>query len=114
MTCPASLLAQTTGVSRLEAALGARLRHAVPQHRLPLEGVRRTADFAYPGRRLAVFVDGCFWHGHGHSAVKPGYWSEKVARNAARDRDTDLRLAAIGWRSIRVWECELRAAAKPV
>ena len=59
--------------------------------------------------KVAVFVDGCFWHGcpdHGRRAtnVNSDYWREKVVQYAARDADTDQRLQAAGWLSIRVWE----------
>ena len=62
------------------------------------------------GSRTAVFIDGCFWHGcpsHGSQPVaNSDYWSRKLARNVARDRDTDARLSGEGWRVIRVWEHE--------
>ncbi len=83
--------------------------------RPPLRGVRRRADLVFPTPRVAVFVDGCFWHAcpeHGripHS--NNGWWREKLAGNAARDRDTDERLSVNGWRVVRVWEHEEMSAA---
>lgn len=61
--------------------------------------------------RVAVFVDGCFWHGcDAHGKARPvangEYWRAKIAANRDRDRDTDERLAAAGWASVRVWEHE--------
>lgn len=60
--------------------------------------------------KVAVFIDGCYWHGCPEHYVPPktnsGYWSEKVARNMARDRDTDLRLAKADWTVLRFWEHE--------
>lgn len=60
--------------------------------------------------KVAVFVDGCYWHGCPKHYVppktNPGYWSDKVARNMARDRDTDQRLAEAGWTVLRFWEHE--------
>jgi DNA mismatch endonuclease (patch repair protein) len=60
--------------------------------------------------KLAVFVDGCFWHGCPEHAGTPSanssYWTPKLARNVARDRDTDRRLAALGWEVLRAWEHE--------
>ncbi len=60
--------------------------------------------------KVAVFIDGCYWHGCPEHYVppktNPGYWSDKVARNMARDRDTDQRLAAEGWMVLRFWEHE--------
>lgn len=78
---------------------------------LPLSGVRRRADIAFGPAKVAVFVDGCFWHGcpeHGNPAIKSNtwYWPGKIARNRTRDADTDRRLDEIGWMSIRVWEHE--------
>lgn len=92
-------------------ALGLRYRVS---HR-PLEGLRRTADLAFTKARVAVFLDGCFWHGcpdhHSTPATNRDYWAGKVAGNRARDRDTDSRLAAAGWRVVRVWEHEDPASA---
>jgi DNA mismatch endonuclease, patch repair protein len=68
----------------------------------------------FPRRRTALFVHGCFWHGHdcprGSRAPKQNadYWAAKIARNRARDGETEARLATLGWRSLTVWECELR------
>ncbi len=78
-------------------------------HRRPLPGLRRQADIVFPRARVAVFVDGCFWHGcpeHGskRSQANDWYWPEKIARNQARDADTSDRLADAGWLSVRVWE----------
>lgn len=60
--------------------------------------------------KVAVFIDGCYWHGCPEHYVSPktnpGYWSEKVARNMARDRDTDQRLEEAGWLVLRFWEHE--------
>src|SRR4051812_33652280 len=71
---------------------------------------RRTIDIAFTRARLAVFVDGCFWHGcplhHQTPTANTEWWVWKVARNTERDRDTDQRLEAAGWASIRIWEHE--------
>ncbi|MEU2200619.1 very short patch repair endonuclease [Isoptericola sp. NPDC019482] len=80
--------------------------------RAPLPGLRRRADIVFGPARVAVFIDGCFWHGcpeHGRPETKanPVYWSGKIARNRARDADTDARLAEAGWSVVRVWEHEL-------
>ena len=63
----------------------------------------------FPGARLAVFVDGCYWHGcevHGLRTPKTNswYWTPKISRNVERDRDTDRRLSEAGWGVIRIWE----------
>ncbi|MFI6888518.1 very short patch repair endonuclease [Streptosporangium canum] len=87
-------------------ALGLRYRVAVR----PLTGVRRTADLVFPRLRVAVFLDGCFWHGcpehHSVAKTNAAYWAEKVRRNRERDAETDLALAEAGWAVIRVWEHE--------
>jgi DNA mismatch endonuclease (patch repair protein) len=68
-------------------------------------------DVAFTRARLAVFVDGCFWHAcpvHGNQPrVNTDYWRPKLAGNVARDRSVDTALAAAGWRVIRAWEHEL-------
>jgi DNA mismatch endonuclease (patch repair protein) len=85
------------------------LRYRV--HAAPLAGLRRRADIVFGPARVAVFVDGCFWHGcplHGQRRhdVNGWYWPEKIARNRHRDSDTDARLAAAGWAVVRAWEHE--------
>ena len=68
-------------------------------------------DICWQSRRIAVFVDGAFWHGHS-SAYKPGksgdYWDTKIARNVARDRAADDRLQAQGWTVLRFWDFDVR------
>ena len=72
-------------------------------------------DFAWPGRKVAVFVDGCFWHGcetHGTwPAINRHYWQAKISGNILRDRRVDDLLAVAGWKSIRVWEHEPASGA---
>ncbi len=69
---------------------------------------RRTIDIAFTRARVAVFVDGCFWHGCPQHGTRPTanseWWTKKLAANVARDRDTERLLASAGWRVIRVWE----------
>ena len=68
-------------------------------------------DFAFPKARVAVFVDGCFWHGCPRHRRTPKtrvtFWSTKLARNAARDSKVSRELRAMGWTVLRVWECAL-------
>jgi DNA mismatch endonuclease (patch repair protein) len=70
-----------------------------------------TPDLAWPALRVAVFVDGAFWHGH-PSRHRPGrsgtYWDEKIAANVARDRRADRALEADDWKIVRVWDFEIR------
>ncbi len=89
------------------------LRYRV--HRRPVKGVRREADIVFGPARVAVFVDGCFWHGCPEHATWPRnnaeFWRRKIEGNRARDLDTDTRLAEAGWASVRVWEHEDPAEA---
>lgn len=68
-------------------------------------------DFVFRRHRLAVFVDGCFWHGCPLHATKPAtnraFWRKKLARNKARDRLVTRTLRCAGWRVLRIWEHEL-------
>lgn len=68
-------------------------------------------DFVFPKLRLAVFVDGCFWHACPLHATKPrnhaAFWRKKLAANQARDRKVNRTLRAAGWRVLRIWEHEL-------
>src|ERR1700685_514307 len=85
-------------------------------YRLDLaEGKRVRPDIAFTARRVAVFVDGCFWHccpQHGSKpAVNVGYWDPKLRRNAERDGPADTALAAAGGEVVRVWEHEPLEAA---
>lgn len=115
---------------------GIRCRDTLPEQKLRSElhrrGLRFRVDFPVPvvegrsprpdvvftRRRLAVFVDGCFWHGClEHSSLPKqngGYWGPKIARNIERDREQDARLALSEWDVIRVWEHDdlIKAAAR--
>jgi DNA mismatch endonuclease (patch repair protein) len=81
----------------------------------PLKTLRRRADLVFPRAKVAVFLDGCFWHGcpvhHTVAAANASFWAEKVSTNRARDSDTDAKLAEAGWVSVRVWEHEDPAGA---
>ncbi|MGW1324525.1 very short patch repair endonuclease [Streptomyces antibioticus] len=87
-------------------SLGLRYRVAAR----PLPSVRRTADLVFTRAKVAVFLDGCFWHGcpihHTMAKRNSEFWSEKVARNKARDEETNALLRQAGWVVIRVWEHE--------
>jgi DNA mismatch endonuclease, patch repair protein len=94
-------------VRRLLHAAGLRYRVDAA----PLKGLRRRADIVFGPAKVAVFIDGCFWHGcpeHGGrpTTANTTYWREKVIRNQERDTDTDAKLTAAGWLSVRCWEHE--------
>ena len=94
-------------VRRILHRLGARFR----LHRKDLPGA---PDIVLPGRRLVIFVHGCFWHGHdcarGARVPKQNrdYWLGKVGRNRERDAASRAALEALGWRVETLWECELK------
>jgi len=103
-----------TALRRELHARGLRYRIHVPVLTKP----RRVADVAFSGLRVAVFVDGCFWHGCPRHATWPKqnaeFWRAKILANQKRDRDTDERLRAEGWKVVRAWAHEPpeRVAAK--
>lgn len=91
------------------------LRYRV-DHKIPAAGLaRRRCDIAFTRARVAVFVDGCFWHACPEHATAPRanseWWATKLAKNVERDRDTDGRLELAGWLVIRVWEHDFCLAA---
>lgn len=75
-----------------------------------LKKPRRVADIVFPGIQIAIFVDGCFWHGCPEHGTWPkrnaDFWRNKILTNQARDKDTDERLTELGWTVIRIWEHE--------
>lgn len=99
-------------------------RNTMPEIRLRKElwrlGIRYRIRNALPGRpdlvivarRVAIFVDGCFWHRCPDHAVEPKtrreFWKQKLAANVARDRRADRDLRALGWRVVRIWEHEVK------
>ncbi len=97
-------------VRKLLTRLGLRYR----LHRRDLPG---SPDVVMPGRRTVVCVHGCFWHGHdcarGARVPKANtdYWVQKVARNRARDAAARAALGDAGWRTVTIWECELKDEA---
>lgn len=107
-------MARVRGRDTKPEMLVRRLSHALGyRYRIHLETVPGRPDLAFTKRRAAVFVHGCFWHGHdcprGARTPKANaeYWRAKIERNRARDAETAERLAAAGWRSLVLWECEL-------
>jgi DNA mismatch endonuclease (patch repair protein) len=89
---------------------GASLRSQVARGKLKMKFTVRP-DFVFPRLKLAVFVDGCFWHGWPQHATQPkanaGFWRKKLAGNRTRDRLVNRTLRVEGWRVLRIWEHEL-------
>lgn len=87
-------------------ARGLRYRVQVPFLKKP----RRTADIVFHGKKVAIFVDGCFWHGCPEHATRPksnsAFWKDKILTNRAHDQDTNRKLVGAGWKVLRVWEHE--------
>ena len=100
-----------------ELAVRTLLRRFAPGYRLHRRDIPGTPDIAFMSRKRAIFVHGCFWHGHdcarGARAPKANadYWRAKIARNVARDAQHRAALAALGWRVLVVWECALKDRA---
>ncbi|HJW57583.1 MAG TPA: very short patch repair endonuclease [Burkholderiaceae bacterium] len=94
-------------------ALHARgLRYTVHETSLPGK-----PDMVFKGRRLVVFINGCFWHGHrcpiGHvPKSNSGFWKSKITTNRARDARNIQRLRTMGWKVINVWECSMQTQAR--
>ena len=100
-----------------ELAVRKLLRDFAPGYRLQRADLPGKPDIAYGKRKLAIFVHGCFWHGHdctrGARAPKANadYWRDKIARNRARDIANVKALEALGWRPLVIYECELKEPA---
>lgn len=104
----AAIRSENTGP---ELALRAALREAgLTGYRLHRRDLPGRPDIAYTRWRVAVFVDGVFWHGHPdhwHPETASAYWRQKIARNVERDRAADTALADLGWRVVRVWDAQV-------
>lgn len=97
--------------TQLEVALGSALhKHGLRfwKHRRPIDTLRCEADFVFPKLKVAVFVDGCFWHGCPLHATWPvtnaDFWKTKIEGNRLRDVRNENVLADAGWKVLRLWE----------
>lgn len=84
------------------------------RYRLHVSGLPGRPDIVFPSRRVVVFVNGCFWHGHncatGHiPKSNSAFWRQKVERNRSRDARNIISLRKAGWKVIVVWECHVRS-----
>jgi DNA mismatch endonuclease (patch repair protein) len=75
--------------------------------------IKGKPDFVFPKLRIAIFCDGCFWHGHNCRNTKPAqnkdYWEKKISRNKQRDKEITEYLSKLNWKVIRIWECEIKS-----
>lgn len=81
-------------------------------------GIPGTPEFVFPAAKVAVFTDGCFWHGCQRCAKSPrtnsSYWAKKIQLNVARDRKDETALRAMGFRVVRLWEHEIKESPQTV
>jgi DNA mismatch endonuclease, patch repair protein len=99
--------------TRPELLLRSAVHHRGLRYRVarrPVSTLRWTADMVFVSARVAVFVDGCFWHGcpehYGEPQTNTSYWGPKIARNRARDEVVNRELSQAGWTVLRIWEHE--------
>lgn len=106
------------GNTQPELLLRAALRSlGLRGYRLHYAKVPGRPDIAFVGRRVAVFVHGCFWHGCPHCRPQrprshQAFWNAKLDRNKARDAEKAKALRALGWKVVTVWECRIKADAQ--
>lgn len=87
------------------------------RYRLHSANLPGKPDLVFPARRSAIFVHGCFWHGHEgcsrnrHPSSRSDYWVPKLERNRERDAENERTLLGLGWRVLTIWECETRNKA---
>ncbi len=109
--CMSTVRSRNTTPERL---LRSDLHRAGFRFRLHAKSLPGTPDIVFPGRHKAIFVHGCFWHSHKcNRGTRPksntAFWDRKLDANRKRDARNRRRLKALGWRSLTIWECEVRA-----
>lgn len=115
-----AVMANIRGITAPERGLRARLvQSGVRGFRVGSKIGKITPDLIFPSKKVAVFVDGCFWHGCPKCYVRPKtatkYWTKKLLKNIERDKRQRSVLRREGWQVIRIWECELeRNPAKQI
>lgn len=101
-----------------EALVGELLRELGGRFRPNVRSLPGSPDFANKARKRAIFVHGCFWHGHeccnkaGLPKTNAQFWEEKQRRNRERDARAETQLKGRGWRVLAIWECELSDVPK--
>lgn len=99
--------------TRPEIRVRKALHAAGLRYRLHVATVPGKPDLVFPSRRAVIFINGCFWHGHGCSlfrlpSTRTEFWKAKIARNRDRDIEVRKQLTEQGWRHLTVWECAFR------
>ena len=111
-----ALMSRVRGKDTVPELIVRRMVHAEGyRYRLHRKGLPGKPDLVFPGRRKAVFVHGCFWHGHGCKIgrlpkSRAEYWEPKIARNRERDAQNRAELESLGWQILTVWQCETKDA----
>lgn len=105
-----SVRSKDTGPEMIVRQIAHSLGYRFRLHRRDLPG---TPDLVFPSRKKAVYVHGCFWHGHGCSKGKlpksrPEFWTPKVERNKERDSEAVAAMDAMGWKTLTLWQCETK------
>jgi DNA mismatch endonuclease (patch repair protein) len=112
----ALMKAVPTRNTSVELAVRKVLFKAGYRYRLHRKDLPGSPDIVFPCRRKAVFINGCFWHSHQFCPKgkppksRPEFWEAKLSRNRARDAENLAELAALGWLTLTVWQCELKDA----
>lgn len=84
------------------------------RYRLHVRSLPGTPDLVFPSRRKIIFIHGCFWHGHACRAGRKSprsnvlYWTRKLKRNRDRDCRVQAQLKRLGWKVLKIWECQIR------
>jgi len=107
----ASVKSKNTKPEMLVRSTAHKLGYRFRLHRKELPG---SPDIVFPSRHIALFVHGCFWHGHDckHGQRQPAtnveYWRDKLRRNTERDARVQAQLIELGWKPITIWECQIK------
>ena len=115
-----ALMAKVHGKNTLPERTVRRLLHSLGyRYRLHYKQLPGKPDLVFPSRRKAIFVNGCFWHGHSCPrgklpTTRINFWTAKIAGNTKRDRRNRAALVKAGWSVLAVWECELRNPLRAV
>lgn len=103
--------AKNTGPERLVRAF---LHSLDYRYRIHVASLPGRPDIVFPLRRKAIFINGCFWHGHfcAHGSIQSKtntqFWHEKIEKNILRDKRVLAELEALGWKTLTLWECDLK------